>query len=320
MKSGALSPSFRAFAGGLTIGEAETPPKKVNDSAWRASEGLTIDVHVHPWTRAFMRKNGPIMKACEFFKIDFSKLPATTGQLLDEMAEAGVSQAVILGQDAHATPNPAFKRYTLRNDEVAAIAAKSGDRLVPFAGVDPNAGRAALVELRRAVRKLGMRGLKVHSSANSVYINDRKLMFPIYEFCQQEGLPVLFHTGTTGLGNCEIRYSRTELVDEVCQSFPDLRVIMAHFGWPWPDVAIAIALRNPNVFIDVSGWKPRYTPGSVIPYLNGILQDRFLFGTDYPMLRQKEWLDDFRVNLEPRLKPGVKEKLLTKNAKRMLAS
>ena len=266
-----------------------------------------------------MQKNGPIMKACDFFKLDLSKLPKTTGQLLEEMDEAGVARAVILGQDTHATRNPSFKNYTIRNDELAKIASSSKDRLVPFAGVDPNAGVSALKELRRAVQELGMRGLKVHSSANSVYLNDRKRMFPIYEFCQESSIPILFHTGTTGLGDCEIKYSKTELVDEVCQAFPDLKVVMAHFGWPWPDVAIAIALRNPNVFIDVSGWKPKYTPQSVLPYLNGILQDRFLFGTDYPMLRHEEWMVDFRANLAPKLKPGVGDRLLSGNAKRLLA-
>ena len=280
---------------------------------------MSIDVHVHPWTRAFMKKNGPIMKACRFFRLDVSSLPVSTDQLLEEMADAGVTKAVILGQDTHATPNPAFKSYTLRNDELAKIAERSGDRLIPFAGVDPNDGKKAVAELKRAVKQLGMRGLKVHSSANSVYINDRRSMYPIYNFCEEAKIPVLFHTGTTGLGDCEIKYSKTELVDEVCQSFPDLKVIMAHFGWPWPDVAIAIALRNPNVFIDVSGWKPKYIPPTVLPYLNGILQDRFLFGTDYPMLRQREWLDDFNTNLAPKLKPGIGDKLLSGNAKRLLA-
>lgn len=280
---------------------------------------MSFDVHVHPWTRAFMKRSGPIMKACDFFKLDVSKLPATTQQLLDEMDGAGVARAVILGQDTHATPNPAFKGYTLRNDEIAKLAASSGDRLIPFAGVDPNAGKEAVSELKRAVKSLGMRGLKVHSSANSVYINDRRLMYPIYEFCQEAGVPVLFHTGTTGLGDCEIKYSKTELLDEVCQGFPDLKVIMAHFGWPWPEVAMAIALRNPNVFIDVSGWKPKYIPQSVLPYLNGILQDRFLFGTDYPMLRQKDWLDDFRESLGPRLRAGVGQKLLSGNARKLFS-
>jgi hypothetical protein len=83
-------------------------------------------------------------------------------------------------------------------------------------------------------------------------------------------------------------------------------------------VTIAIALRTPNVFIDVSGWKPKYMPQSVLQYLNGTLQDRFLFGTDYPMLRHKEWLEDFRTSLAPRLKPGVSERLLSANAKKLL--
>ncbi len=279
---------------------------------------MSLDVHVHPWTRAFMKKNGPIMKACDFFKLDVAKLPETTGQLLDEMDEAGVAKAVILGQDTHATRNPAFKNYTLRNDDLAAIAAKSRDRLIPFAGVDPNAGKEALRELKRAVKVLAMRGLKVHSSANSVFLNDSRLMFPLYEYCQEAGVPVLLHTGTTGLGDTGIKYSKTELVDEVCQRYPDLKVVMAHFGWPWPDVAIAIALRNPNVFIDVSGWKPKYIPQSIMPYFNGILQDRFLFGTDYPMLRQKDWMEDFKANLSPKLRPGVAEKVLYGNAKRLL--
>jgi predicted TIM-barrel fold metal-dependent hydrolase len=279
---------------------------------------LSIDVHVHPWTKDFMKRNGPIMKACNFFNLNVEELPASTDQLLDEMQEAGVERAVILGQDTHATRNPAFKNYTLKNDDVAAIARKSGDRLAAFAGVDPNEGKAAVKELKRAVTVLGMRGLKVHSSANSVYLNDERLMFPIYEYCQEAKVPVLFHTGTTGLGDTEIRYSKTELVDEVCQRFSDLKVVMAHFGWPWPDVAIAIALRNPNVFIDVSGWKPRYIPQSVLPYLNGTLQDRFLFGTDYPMLRQRAWMEDFEASLGPKLKAGVADKLLSRNAKRLL--
>lgn len=266
-----------------------------------------------------MKKNPPIMKAIDFFKLDESSLPKSTEQLVQEMEESGVASAVILGQDTHATPNPSFRAYTMKNDEIAAIARRSGGRLIPFAGVDPNAGAAAVKELKRAFGKLQMRGLKIHSSANSVYPNDRRLMFPIYETCQELSLPILFHTGTTGLGDCEIGYSKPEFLDEVCQAFPDLKVIMAHFGWPWTEVALAVAMRNPNVFIDVSGWKPRYLPPVLHPYMNGILQDRFLFGTDYPMIRHAAWAEDFESSLKPRLKPGVADKLLGKNAKKLLS-
>lgn len=265
-----------------------------------------------------MMRNGPIMKACRFFKLDVNSLPTSAEQLLQEMDEAGVDSGVILGQDTHATRNPSFKHYTLKNDYLADFASKSHDRLIPFAGVDPNSGLEAVRELKRAITKLGFRGLKVHSSANSVYPNDWKRMNAIYEICQDAEIPVLFHTGTTGLGDCQVKYSKPEFLDEVCQRYPDLKVVMAHFGWPWADVTLAVALRNPNVFIDISGWKPRYLPETIMPYLNGILQDRFLFGTDYPMIRDGEWMKDFEANLRPRLKSEVAAKLLRGNAKRLL--
>ncbi|MDV3277124.1 MAG: amidohydrolase family protein [Nitrososphaerales archaeon] len=278
----------------------------------------SIDFHVHPWTKSFMLKNGPIVKACEFFRLDKNELPTSIDDLLTEMESADVSRAVILGQDAHATRNPSFKNYTMKNEELARIASRSGGRLVPFAGVDPNSGAEAVRELKRAFVKLGLRGLKVHSSANSVYPNDPKKMYPLYEVCEERGAPVLLHTGTTGLGDCEIKFSKPEYLDEVCQRFPDLKVVMAHFGWPWSDVAIAIAMRNPNVYLDVSGWRPRYLPSNLLTYINGPLQDRFVFGTDYPMLRQKEWMDDFEASLKPKLKPGVADKLLRTNAESLL--
>ena len=283
------------------------------------SRSVSLDFHVHPWTRAFMMRNGPIMKACRFFKLDLAKLPTTVDQLLEEMDTAGVARGVILGQDTHSTRNPSFKNYTLKNDYLANIASKSHDRLIPFAGIDPNSGQEATRELKRAVNELGFRGLKIHSSANSVYPNDEKRMNPIYEVCQDFDIPVLFHTGTTGLGDCEIKYSKPEFLDEVCQRYPDLKVVMAQFGCPWAEVTLSVALRNPNVFIDVSGWRPRYLPETIMPYLNGILQDRFLFGTDYPMIRQDEWMKDFDANLRPRLRAGVAEKLLKRNGERLLA-
>jgi predicted TIM-barrel fold metal-dependent hydrolase len=265
-----------------------------------------------------MLKNGPILKACRFFNIDLASLPLSIDDLVQDMDDAGVEKCVILGQDAHATPNASFKQYTIRHQELLSFVRRGKDRFIPFAGVDPNGGLQAKKELRRAIKELGFRGLKIHSSANSVYPNDTRKMFPLYETCQEFGLPILFHAGTTGLGDCEIKYSKPEYLDEVGQAFPDLRIIIAHFGWPWMDVALAIALRNPNVFIDISGWKPKHIPAGLLVYLNGPLQDRFLFGTDYPMLRQDEWMIDFREHLDSKLKPGIKQKLLTSNAKRLL--
>ncbi len=266
-----------------------------------------------------MMKNGPIISACKFFKLDLESLPLSIDDLLQSMDRAGVRRAVILGQDSRATPNPSFKNYTITNRELASLAHQGEDRFIPFAGVDPNAGPEAEKELRRAIKESGFRGLKIHSSVSSVYPNDKQKMHPLYETCQELKVPILFHTGTTGLGDCEIKFSKPEYLDEVGFDFPDLKIIMAHFGWPWMDVAIAIALRNPSVYLDISGWRPKHIPTGLLAYLNGPLQDRFLFGTDYPMLAQEEWMSDFKEHLRPKLKPGVEQKLLITNAKRLLS-
>jgi predicted TIM-barrel fold metal-dependent hydrolase len=267
-----------------------------------------------------MVRNGPIVKACKFFNLKTERLPRSIDDLLEDMQAAGVDESVILGQDTHATPNPSFKNYTLKHDDLAKLSRASKGKLIPFAGVDPNAKGQARRELKRVLKGLGFRGLKIHSSALSVFPNDKEKMYPLYDVCQEEQVPVLLHTGTTGLGDCEIRFSKPEYLDQVAQDFPDLDIVLAHFGWPWMDVALAVALRNPRVHLDVSGWRPKYIPSPLMPYLNGPLQDRFLFGTDYPMLRQTEWMADFKESLLPKLKPGVSEKLLKGNAKRLLRS
>jgi predicted TIM-barrel fold metal-dependent hydrolase len=262
-----------------------------------------------------MLKNAPIMQAVKFFGVN--SLPDSIDDLIRDMDEAGVEKSVILGQDTSHTKSSSFKNYTIRNEYLKKLHDSYPNRLIPFAGVDPNEGAGALAKLRIAVENLGFKGLKLHPSANSVYINDERV-YMLCEYCQERSIPILFHTGTTGLGNCEIRYSKPEYVDELAIQFPELKIIMAHFGWPWHEVAIALALRHKNVYLDISGWKPKYIPEPVVRYMNGPLADKFLFGTDYPMIRQKEWKMDFERNLKQKLKDEVIEKLLDLNARRVL--
>ncbi|MEM0117830.1 MAG: amidohydrolase family protein [Conexivisphaerales archaeon] len=274
-----------------------------------------IDFHVHPWTKGFMLKNRPIMKAVDFFHVD--RLPESIDDLIAEMDSAGVEISVILGQDTSHTASPAFSNYTISNEFLRQLVDQHPGRLVAFAGIDPNEGAEALRKLRIAVEEMGFRGLKVHGSVNSIYINDERI-YLLCEYCQERGLPVLFHTGTTALGDCQVKYCKPEYIDEIAEQFPDLKIVMAHFGWPWHEVAIAVALRHKNVYMDISGWKPKYIPEIVVRYMNGPLADRFLFGTDYPMIRQTEWVEEFKRYLRPKLKEEVSKKLVESNARNIL--
>ena len=59
-------------------------------------------------------------------------------------------------------------------------------------------------------------------------------------------------------------------------------IIMAHPSFPWQDEALSVAVHKPQVYIDLSGWSPKYFPPQLVQYANSLLQDKVLFGTDYP--------------------------------------
>jgi hypothetical protein len=75
--------------------------------------------------------------------------------------------------------------------------------------------------------------------------------------------------------------------------FPDLKIILAHPSFPWQEEALSVATHKPNVYIDLSGWSPKYFPPILVRYINSILQDKMLFGSDWPVITPDRWLADF---------------------------
>jgi predicted TIM-barrel fold metal-dependent hydrolase len=115
--------------------------------------------------------------------------------------------------------------------------------------------------------------------------------YPIYSECVKFGIPITFHTGSTywgaglkGGGRVKLRFSDPMLLDDVATDFPELKIIMAHPGWPWQDEQLAVAMHKENVYIDLSGWSPKYFQPLLVTYMTKMIPHKFLFGTDYPML------------------------------------
>ncbi len=104
-------------------------------------------------------------------------------------------------------------------------------------------------------------------------------------------------------------------LDDLAADFPNLTIIGAHPSWPWQEEMLAIAVHKTNVYIDLSGWSPKYFPPSLVQYANTLLQDRVLFGSDYPFITPERWLKDFE---KAGFKPEVHEKILFQNAQRLL--
>jgi len=192
--------------------------------------------------------------------------------------------------------------------------------LIPFGSVDPLAPDAA-ERARSLVTGHGVRGFKFHPSLQGFNPADERF-YPLYSAISDLGVPALFHTGQTGIGaglpggrGIKLRLSDPMLLDDVAADFPALQVVLAHPSVPWQDSAISMATHKANVWIDLSGWSPKYFPPQLVRAAGSMLQDKVLFGTDYPLLTPERWLRDFET-LE--LKPEIVPKILKTNAARLL--
>ena len=212
-------------------------------------------------------------------------------------------------------------RASVPNEEIAEAAAANSDVLIPFASVDPNKGARGVEEARRLIRDHAVRGFKFHPNIQAFYPNDRAF-YPLYEVVAEAGLPALFHTGHSGIGSglpggggIRLKYSNPMYVDDVAVDFPELTIVLAHPSFPWQDEAISIALHKEQVFIDLSGWSPKYFPPQLVRYANTLLRNRVLFGSDYPLITPDRWLADFA---EADFKDEVRPLILKENATRLL--
>jgi predicted TIM-barrel fold metal-dependent hydrolase len=207
------------------------------------------------------------------------------------------------------------------NEEVAELAAENDDIMIPFASIDPGRGQDGVREARRLIGHFGVRGFKFHPQFQEFEPNDRAA-YPLYEVIAEAKLPAIFHTGHSGMGTgmpggggIRLKYGNPMLIDDVAVDFPDMPIILAHPSWPWQDEALSMCLHKPQVYIDLSGWSPKYFPPQLVHYANTLLKHKVLFGTDYPLLTPERWLADFeKIDVRPEVRPLI----LKENAAELL--
>src|SRR5579862_7127539 len=281
-----------------------------------ALRGIDVHVHVESDGHGHTSLDDELLAAsARYFKSDSDRAP-TVEQIADYYRQRELA-AVVFTVDA----STATGHQALSSEEIADRAAAHSDVLIPFGSVDPLAGEAAVRRARHLISEHAVRGFKFHPSLQGFSPDDRRY-YPLYEVIAAAGLPAVFHTGQTGIGaglpggrGIKLRLSDPMLVDDVAADFPGLTVILAHPSVPWAASSISIATHKANAYIDLSGWSPRYFPPDLVRAANSYLQDKVLFGTDYPLLTPERWLKDFDA-LE--FKPEAKAKILKANAVKVL--
>jgi len=277
---------------------------------------VAIDVHTHAWKSALRVDDAPT-ESQEAMGRYFRYAPQH--QTVPEMAE--MYRRLRMAFVVFTVDGEKGASRAVTNEEIAELAHRHADVAIPFASISPHRGAEGVREARRLIRDFGVRGFKFHPSVQGFYPNDR-LAYPLYEAIAEAKLPALFHTGQTGVGaqtrgggGIRLKYSNPLLLDDVAADFPDMPIVLAHPSFPWQEEALSVATHKPQVYIDLSGWSPKYFPPILVQYANTLLKERILFGSDYPVISPERWLAEFeRLPIKPEVRPLI----LKHNAARLL--
>jgi len=268
-----------------------------------------IDVHVHPSTRGIDRD------ACSYFKRDLAEVPTAEHDFAALFARHDV-KALLIGWH----PSTVTRGPHNTNEHVIDLASRYPEA---FAGVlasldtsAPNVDQLA----RRAqelVRNAVVKGFKFHPPDQGFYPHDRKY-YPIWEVLQAASKPVMFHTGFTVLGantdggrGIALDYGRPIHLDTLARDFPNMKIVAAHPGWPWQEELIGVITHKRNVYADTSGYLAEQLPEIFRRAMRGRLQDKILFGTDFPYVDLEKALVSFdKLGFED----TSREKILFANA------
>jgi uncharacterized protein len=277
-----------------------------------------IDVHVHAEVSCHDPED-PVMgkffdAASAYFRAD-RKRP-TIPETIAHFREQNIA-FVMFTVDMEA--GTGAKR--INNEEIAEMARQNGDIMIPFASIDPHKGKMGAIEARRLIKEFGIKGFKFHPPIQDYHPADR-MAWPLYEVIAEHKMPAVFHTGHSGMGTgmrggggIRLKYGQPMLVDDVAVDFPDMKIILAHPSWPWADESLSMALHKENVFIDLSGWSPKYFPKQVIQYANTQLKHKMLFGSDFPLIKPEKWMEAAK---EAGFRDEVMPAILKDNAAKLL--
>lgn len=254
---------------------------------------MRIDVHVHPLLVKELTDSRPrlLQGARELFDLRTAPQPLST--LLDEMHVCEVEHAVLLALDCpklHESKMPS-------NDDVASLVRQNGKRFIGFASVDPDSSQA-LGEMKRARDQLGLRGLKLNPALQEFDPVSRPAL-EVYEEAERLEMPILVHTGITFSNRFSIQHNRPLIFDDIARKHPKLKICLAHMGWPWLWDAVAVAIRNPNVYLDTAGTyvgtpaeHVRQFTATLSPRaIENVLGERLMFGSDYPRIEMNKMFD-----------------------------
>ena len=275
-----------------------------------------IDLHCYPGTDTWITSQGPYPgELARYWKREW--VGKTEAAVVQEFTDAGVLACLVALDLEISTTAPACT-----NEYIHDMWKRHPDRIIQCWGtLEPAKGEIAIQQARKAMRELGFIGFHFHPIMQRFAVSDHRY-YPLFEELNSLGAAVMIDVGTTGMGagmpggnGAVIRHAHPKHIDQLAADFPNLKIIMAHPGWPWVDETTAVALHKGNVYWEMSGWAPKHFPGNLKVDIRGRLQDKIMFGSDYPSMPYERILREWE---ELGYKPEVMEKIMHGNAERIL--
>lgn len=248
---------------------------------------MRVDWHSHVWTPEHL---GPIWGP----ELDENvhAHPSETGSWDDHTAArkaAGVDVSVVLGLVACEID------LDIPNEFIAGLVERDPQHVVGFGSVDPSDPRAA-EKVAYAATDLGLRGIKLSPPYQGFHPHSDEA-WKVYTAVADHGMAMTFHQGGVFLRSGALEYAYPALLDKVARTFRDTKIIIAHAGQPWTFETTAVMFKNPNVFTDLSARYGR--PPQLAAILRNLLdygvEDRVLFGSDFPIYTPAECIERFRM-------------------------
>jgi predicted TIM-barrel fold metal-dependent hydrolase len=244
-----------------------------------------IDFHTHPvMIKELINEDESLGRHVRnVFGLYFPPQPLEI--FLHELDEAGIEKAVLLPIDCTTAHNCRI----VSNETVSELMNKN-PRFIGFASVDPACEDAPRM-IERAVKHLGLKGLKLDPALQQFYPNDKTIAYPVYQVCAELKIPVIIHCGMSWAMVGLEKYAHPLDLEEVAIHFPSLRIIIPHFGWPWINETLMLAMKYNNIYIDTSiiySGTPKEVLRHVLANQIGLhvlersLHYQVVFGSNYP--------------------------------------
>lgn len=217
--------------------------------------------------------------------------PMNLGVAFDAFMEneaALAEKTVLFGMKAYRTG------YWVPDEYVAEFVGRAPDKLLGFGAADPTQP-GALDEVRKAIEELGLVGVKMGPMYAGFDPRDPRCS-PIYKYCEDAGVPILFHSGTTFNQDAPLEYTRPWLFDELGMRYPALHMVLAHVGHPFCEECLVVIRKHPHVYADISAlfYRPWQFYNMLIAAQEYNVTHKLLFGTDFPFAGMQESMDGLR--------------------------